>query len=254
MSILDAALDLGRMGSVATALREKLAVLSRGEPFLNGDEDEYTEWFDQLVERIEEQAPQTLGELMEGYDFGEPLSNGLLVCLARELIDRAPESVRVSSIEELESIDHEGLSYFHHGDVTIEGQWANISESVAITGDLDAPHAALEAGFLDAFPDLLVAGNVRVRCADWMGLSCVGGDLIASQFMCFEYQGEQWVLGSIECPLIIGGSLPSGHAKGAPTILDIEDHAAIASHLGVEDDTDDVTSVIDQAMKRGESS
>jgi hypothetical protein len=147
-------------------------------------------------------SSETLSDFMEHYDFGEPEWNGSLIVLASTLLTAPPSDVVIESYEELPLIDEDYGRRFHHGNVKVEGSF-EASESIWITGSLQV-NGVLSAGFLDAFPDLLVAGHVRAAAASFGGLGFVGGDLSVEEFVMIEAQGETIVRGTFTTPLLLG--------------------------------------------------
>ena len=148
-------------------------------------------------------APATsLGALLQDYDYGEPSHNGALMLLAKHSLKAGPTTRNVTSIEELTPVESEYISYFHHGDVIVDGDFGAF-DSVWITGNLQVK-GVIEASYLDAFADLMVGGDVTCEAIQFMGLSLVAGSLKARRFAFVHSQGENWVLGGIETPVLAG--------------------------------------------------
>lgn len=180
-------------------------------------------------------SSQSLADLMEHYDFGEPGWNGSLIVLASTLLAQAPTNVVIETWEDLALIDEDYGRRFHHGNVTVEGSFA-ASESIWITGDLHV-HGALRAGWLDAFPDLLVAGDLKAAAMTFSGLTFVGGELSADRFVMMEAQGETILRGVLKTPLLLddGASEDEFSQVDVGRFLDIdkESFEVLSAALGV---------------------
>jgi hypothetical protein len=150
------------------------------------------------------ESAETLADLIEHYDFGEPAWNGPLIVLASTLLATPPADVVIETYEELALIDEDFGRRFHHGNVTVKGSF-EAAENIWITGNLEVG-GALVAGFLDSFPDLLVVGNVTAAAASFSGLEFFGGDLRTARFVMVEAQGETVIRGRLETPLLLGDS------------------------------------------------
>lgn len=146
-------------------------------------------------------SAESMEDLMEHYDFGEPAENGSLIVLASTLLLNPPTDVVIETYEDLPIIDEDYGRRFHHGNVIVEGAFGAF-ENIWITGELRV-RGALTAGHLDAFPDLLVAGDLKAAAVSFSGLGFVGGTLFADKFVMMEGQGEVILRGSLSTPLLL---------------------------------------------------
>ena len=100
----------------------------------------------------------------------------------------------------------------------------------------------LRAGFLDAFPDLLIAGDLKAAAMTFCGLAFVGGALHADKFVRMEDQGEVILRGSLTTPLLldhgVGCEFPQ---DGVGRRVDLNEASAesLAEALGVSLGEDD---------------
>ncbi len=197
----------------------------------------------------------SLAELLEQYDYGEPLWNGTLMLLAREMSVAPPTTIEISSLEDLPSVDVEYITHFHHGDVVVKGDLGAF-ESTWITGNLSVQGVA-EASYLDAYQDLMVGGDVRCRAIQMMGLSLIAGVLEVERFAYIWSQGENWVLGGVCGPNLLGEyeSVDAWDASGVEHHVNLEDDpeakAALADLLGTHVDPEDEYAypIIDRAFQ-----
>lgn len=187
------------------------------------------------------EAASTLEELLEEYDYGEPLWNGALMLLAKEMSVAPPTNVTISSIEELTPVESEYVAYFHHGDVTVNGDFGAFF-NVWITGNLTVK-GVIEASHLDAFDDLMVGGDVRCAAIHYMGSSLIAGTLTAERLAYVAAQGENWVLGGIVTPLLLGEYESNADFDdtrvGRSVDIETEETETIATLLAIDPEEDD---------------
>ncbi|MBO6937731.1 MAG: hypothetical protein JJ863_22370 [Deltaproteobacteria bacterium] len=229
-TIDDFALDPSRIASATEAINAALASAKAPPP-------------DTTYEAGDLPSASTLGELLEQYDYGEPLWNGSLMLVAKHCAIAEPTTVEVSALDELPAVESEYISHFHHGDVVVPADFGAF-DSVWITGSLTV-EGVIEASFLDTFQDLMVGGDVRCRAISMMGLSFIAGELAAERFAWVQSQGENWVLGGVSGGWLIGEYESTegwdvGAAKGAIDLQEAaDDKAALAEKLGVTLEPDD---------------
>jgi hypothetical protein len=185
--------------------------------------------------------PGTLADLFGRYDYGEPRWNGSLMLLARELLIEPPGSITIASVEELPAVDADGILRFFHGDVACAGD-LGVFESTWITGSLRVG-GVLEASYLDAYTDLFVGGEARCEASMFMGLSLFGEALHVRRFAYAMSQGENWVLGAVRGPALIGEdeSVADWDAAHVQAHIDTDDDdlAGLAERLGVPVEPED---------------
>lgn len=183
----------------------------------------------------------SLEELLERCDHGEPLWNGTLMLLARETAKAAPTTLEVTSLDELPAFDGEFITRFHHGDLIVRGDFG-VFESVWITGSVRV-EGVVEASYLDAYHDLMVGGDLRCRAIQFMGLSLIAGALEVERFAFVHSQGENWVLGGVRGPCLIGEyeSVAGWDLSQVPDCVDLDESklAQVAALLGVSVEEDD---------------
>lgn len=185
----------------------------------------------------------SMAELLAEYDYGEPLWNGTLMLLAQGMSVAPPTTIEVGSIEEIPAIDVEFISRFHHGDVIVKGD-LGVFESTWITGNLSV-EGVVEASYLDAYQDLMVGGSLRCRAIQMMGLSFIAGALEVERFAYVWSQGENWVLGGVRGPSLLGEheSVDGWDASNVEHRVNLEDDAeakaALAELLGTHVDPAD---------------
>lgn len=145
---------------------------------------------------------ETFADVLSQYDYGEPDHNGTLNWLAGKLLVDEPTTRTITSQEDLPEVDVEYISYFHHGDLVVKGDFGAY-RSIWITGDLIV-EGVIENSYLDSFQDLIVGGDVRCTAINFMGLSMIGGRLDVSRFAWVDNQSFVHVLGGTRGPLLIG--------------------------------------------------
>ena len=166
---------------------------------------------------------ETFADLLSHYDYGEPDHNGTLNALAARLLVDAPTTRTIGSQEDLPEVESEYISYFHHGDLVVNGDFGAY-KSIWITGDLIV-EGVIENSYLDAFQDLIVGGDVRCAAISFMGLSMIGGRLDVSRFAWVDNQAFALVLGGVRGPFLIGET-ESVHDWDAAQVehkLDVDD-------------------------------
>lgn len=185
-------------------------------------------------------SAESMEDLMEHYDFGEPAENGSLIAIASSLLSEPPTDIVIETYEELAIIDEDYGRRFHHGNVSVDGAFGAF-DNIWITGDLRV-RGALTAGHLDAFPDLLVAGDLKAAAMTFSGLTFVGGALSADTFVRMEDQGEVILRGSLSTPLLLdhgdGSEFPLGNV-GRCIDLNEATLKSLAEALGVSLNADD---------------
>lgn len=223
-------LDPARLAVAIELLNERLASASPPDPDVQYAADDLPN-------------PSRLQDLFGEYDYGEPLWNGALMFLAKQLLVAPMTTVEIESIEELGQIDMDEVGRFHHGDVICKGD-LGIFESMWITGNLHVA-GSIQASYLDAFSDLFVGGNVKCRSAEMMGLSLVFGTLDVQDLAYIWSQGENWVLGGVRGGALVGeyGSVEEMDGTQVEHHFDVEDLdiETVAAKLGTsvhkEDDS-----------------
>lgn len=165
----------------------------------------------------------TFADLLEHYDYGEPDHNGALNWLAAKLLVDPPTTRTIDSQDDLPKVDVEYISYFHHGDLVVNGDFGAY-DSIWVTGDLIV-EGVIENSYLDTFQDLIVAGDVRCTAINFMGLSMIGGRLDVSRFAWVDTQAFALVLGGVRGPLLMGegGSVQSWDDSQVQRKIDVDD-------------------------------
>lgn len=144
----------------------------------------------------------TFADLLEHYDYGEPEHNGTLNWLAAKLLVDPPTTRTIDSQDDLPKVDVEYISYFHHGDLVVNGDFGAY-KSMWVTGDLIV-EGVIEASYLDAYADLMVAGDVKCRAMSFMGLAMIAGRLDVTLLAYLHAQGSNFVLKGVRGPFLLG--------------------------------------------------
>lgn len=164
---------------------------------------------------------ETLAELLTHYDKDKPLLNARLMLLAKLTIQQAPNSVTLSSPDELEAPSSD-VHRFFHGDVTFTGD-LDIPENLWITGNLSV-EGIIETSLLGDQSDFLVGGDLSCRAVDFRGQTLIAGDLNVERFAWIRSEGSHVVAGALNTHALLGdkGSLHSWETSNVEWVVDLE--------------------------------
>lgn len=178
------ALDVTRFDEAVTAIN---ALASSAKPG-------FSEFYD-----LRAVSAATLAELLEHDRGADPLWQGALMLLAKHTLVPPTTSIEVSSFDELERFSDD--LRFHHGDVVVSGDFS-VWENVWITGSLEV-EGVITTSFVDSYCDFLVGGDVTCSAISFLGLSLVAGTVTAKRLAHVWSQGENWLLGDLQTPVLV---------------------------------------------------